>query len=70
MNWAANWYKVGDVTVGKEIVLTSAKDAHTVVINDSGQSIVVNEQKPLSVIIEKSDNLEITISNNSASVKV
>lgn len=69
MSWAANWYKAGDVTVGKESVTVGIDSVQSVEISNDGDSVVIGRVTPESVIIDDNET-EITVSCEMVSVNI
>ena len=67
MSWTANWYKRGDVVIGKESVTVSNEGAESVIISTKGESVTISKELPISVTIRNNEK-DINVSDNSVSI--
>jgi len=69
VNWAANWYKRGDVVIGKESVSIGSEKALSVIMSSTSRSVMVRNKSATSVTISNSEK-RVNVSENSVSIDI
>jgi len=69
VSWAANWYKRGDVVIGKESVSVGSEKVLSVVMSSASKSVMVSNKPAASVTIGNTEK-SINVSDNSVSIDI
>lgn len=69
MGWAANWYKQGDVVIGRESVSISTETSPSVVVSKDEGSVTIGRSKAKSVII-RNNQQSVIIQDKTVSVSI